>query len=186
MLFNVFIFLSKFSSLSKLSSHPFSKYEAIIHILNNDTSHVISHSVVNLVFWFSSALILCWEANKISRSFSIVWSYNNFYNRLYDLSLLCSWIGSLFCGKEGTIHCEAHNTVGVRRAQSVQWVHYRVDDWGIVVRFLARASVLFSKAPGLAIELTQPPIQWVPGAPFPRGKAVRVWTYLLTAYKWWG
>jgi hypothetical protein len=66
------------------------------------------------------------------------------------------------------MNCEAHNTVGARIAQSVQWLHYRTEDWGIVLRFLAGASVLFSKASRLAIKLTQPHIQWVSGAPFPR------------------
>lgn len=39
-----------------------------------------------------------------------------------------------------------------------------------MVQFLAGVRNYFSKAPGLALRLTQPPIQWVHVAPFPRVK----------------
>ena len=59
--------------------------------------------------------------------------------------------------------------MGSRIVQSVQCLHYRPEDTGIVVRFLARARVLFSEAPRLALWLIQPPIP-VSAAPFPGGK----------------
>jgi hypothetical protein len=78
---------------------------------------------------------------------------------------------------------DTSHTLGARIAQSLQWLQYGLEDWGIVVQFLAGASVLFSKAPRLAIKLTQHPIQWVSGAPFP-GKAVGMWTNPLASIQW--
>jgi len=87
-----------------------------------------------------------------------------------------------------TIHSEAHNTVGPRRAHSVQWLHYGPEDQWIVVRFLVGARVLLSKAPRLAIKLTQPPIQGVSGAPFlgESGRDVNLFTSLHPVMLWMG
>jgi hypothetical protein len=53
---------------------------------------------------------------------------------------------------------------------------YGLDDWGVGVRFPVGSSI-FSKSSRPALGSTQPPIQWVPGALSPGGKAAGAWSW---------